>query len=85
METVWYNVGGVRTKAYEYEYTSKGYLSKLKNNLTGEVTEYTYNYRGALLYLTKYDSAEAYNRYNEKYIYNEEGRASGIFGYIQFF
>ena len=45
-EKVWYTDStGNRILAYEYEYTAEGLIHKVKDNISGEIVEYTYDSR----------------------------------------
>ena len=77
LSEVWYNYdNGTRVRAYEYEYTSYGQLSKIVDRLSGKTTVYRYDSNGRIIFSGQYDSGE-YELYSE-YFYDDLSRPSKV-------
>ena len=65
MEKVWYTNNGVKTLAYEYEYTADGQISEFTNNVSGSITTYSYDDNRRLKsYIEQNSDGEVYHNLN---------------------
>ena len=77
LEEVWYTYDdGQRVLAYEYEYTIRGQLCKILDNLSGKTTVFGYDSNGNIIFSGRYDSVE-YELYSE-YFYDDLSRPSKV-------
>ena len=79
LSEIWYNISGTRTKAYSYEYTASGLVSRYNDHVTQQSTVYSYDAMGKLIGFVEFGSDELVNDFSARYYYvDDKDRLNGI-------
>ena len=73
---IWYTVGGVETKAYEYNYTKDGLPYSVKDFSTGKTTVYRYDEKGRLVGYGEDIDGDFLGEYSSDISYDDHSRVT---------
>ena len=83
LSEIWYTDSeGIRTKAYEYEYTADGLIHSVKDNLNGRQTVYTYDNKNRLSKIVSSSDDDMYNDLFSYRVFYDDGKLHYISTYI---
>ncbi len=84
LEKVWYTKDGVRTLAYEYEYTASGQIYKLVDHISGTSYIYSYDSRDRLVSYSEYRNDEHNHYHTTTYQYNDSDQLWRTMTYLSY-
>ena len=77
LSEIWYTEGeGASVKAYEYEYTTDGQIHRVKDNINGRQTVYTYDSRNRVANISSSSTDDSYNDLFTYVEYDDIGRVT---------
>ena len=77
---LWYNlIDGASSKAFSYNYTSKGEIAEVINHLSDRTTVYTYDSGGRLSYTATYNTSDGDADLKEICSYNDKGELRSVY------